>query len=156
MNIFISDISAEQSAINLDDKRLVKMVLESAQILSTVADSVGESAPYKPTHKNHPAVKWAGASQSNFNWLVWHFHELCDEYVFRFDKDHASWKRLQENFYPQEICKKLPYSEACTAPPSSCGGSIEACREILRQKWLKDKRPPKWTKRAAPIWAKSK
>lgn len=36
MNIFASDACPTKAARNLDDKRVVKMVLESAQIICTI------------------------------------------------------------------------------------------------------------------------
>jgi hypothetical protein len=77
------------------------MVVETGQILSTVARSnpgrllrVDLQALYKPTHKNHPCVLWAGSSYSNFIWLREHFFGLADEYTYRYGKVHATCEKL--------------------------------------------------------------
>jgi hypothetical protein len=66
MNIFATDINPEISAINLCDKHIIKMILESAQILCTVRWSKGLYAPYNPTHTKHPCVLWAKSSLQNY------------------------------------------------------------------------------------------
>jgi len=88
MNIFVSSFDPIESAQFLDDKRVVKMCLESAQILSTVMNENGLNGPYKTTHKNHPIVKWVKESSENYWWLIEHFSALCDEYNLRFNKEH--------------------------------------------------------------------
>lgn len=50
---------------------------------------------YKPTHKNHPSVVWAGDSIGNYSWLYRYFLQLGLEYKHRFNKDHASILKLQ-------------------------------------------------------------
>ena len=69
MNIFVVDIDPSKAAQSLCDKHVVKMVLETAQILSTIS-----GGPYRPTHANHPCVLWAGATKRNYLWLVEHGH----------------------------------------------------------------------------------
>lgn len=89
MNIFVTDSCPIQSAKNLDDKRVIKMVLETAQILSTVMRQRGIlDAPYKPTHLNHPCVKWVLSDQFHVNWLLDHFEALCSEFRLRQGKRH--------------------------------------------------------------------
>lgn len=87
MNIFILDDSPAIAARMLCDKHVVKMILESAQLLCTV---YGVGAPYKPTHKNHPCTKWVRESQQNYDWLCAHAHEMCAEYERRYKKIHKS------------------------------------------------------------------
>ncbi len=38
MNIFVSDENPEKAAKNLDDKRVIKMILESTQLLCTAVN----------------------------------------------------------------------------------------------------------------------
>lgn len=61
MNIFVTDISPIVSAQALDDKRVVKMILESAQLLSSAIFINSQSIYndiYKPTHLKHPCTIW--------------------------------------------------------------------------------------------------
>ena len=88
MNIFILDEHPYKAAENLCDKHVVKMILESTQLLSTVAQQKGFSGPYKPTHANHPCTKWVAAHPANWAWLVKHAAWMCIEYSERYLKVH--------------------------------------------------------------------
>ena len=90
MNIFVLDKDPEIAASMMCDKHVVKMILETAQMLCTVAASKGHDVPYRPTHKSHPCTVWAGLSRSNWAWLLLHGHALCDEYTRRYGKTHKS------------------------------------------------------------------
>jgi Pyrimidine dimer DNA glycosylase len=112
MNIFYLDSDPEQCAKWMVDKHVVKMILESAQLLST-AHRILDGVPYQDTsktgrkvtrymhtrpelyqatHINHPSCKWARESLENYQWLSKHFAHLMDEYFFRFGKRHACEK----------------------------------------------------------------
>ena len=88
MNIFILDFDQKKSAQYHVDKHIVKMPLETAQLLCTVHHCVGNEAPYKKTHVNHPCSIWARKSLANYNWLVDMGLELCYEYSYRYGKVH--------------------------------------------------------------------
>lgn len=90
MNIFVTSPCPIQSAQYLDDKRIPKMVLESAQMLCTAIVHHGGDAPYKPTHKNHPCNVWCRQTRENFFWLYKHYIALSKEYTLRFGKVHKS------------------------------------------------------------------
>ena len=77
MNLFYSDKDPEVSVRHLDDKRVVKMVLETAQILSTAANIHGTKTTYKPTHQNHPWIKYASASPKNYEYVLAYFKAIC-------------------------------------------------------------------------------
>lgn len=96
MNIFAiektenNEIDWEQSARSLDNYRVVKMILESCQMLCTALnDQHGyQITPYKNAHLNHPSTKWVRASSANFECLVSHTLAMLDEYTERFGKIH--------------------------------------------------------------------
>ncbi|MCB1712628.1 MAG: hypothetical protein KDH96_09205 [Candidatus Riesia sp.] len=92
MNFFHLDINPELNAQYHCDKHVVKMILESAQILSTVVQLRNTTVPnttlYKITHKNHPVVKWALAHEDNFKYLLLHAVALTREYTKRYSKIH--------------------------------------------------------------------
>lgn len=117
MNIFYIDENPVQAAQWMVDKHVVKMILESAQLLSTAhrlldgEEYVGETATgrkakrwrlhdsrepvvYSATHINHPSCVWARSSVENYNWLVDHFFALMDEYTYRYDKEHKCFGEL--------------------------------------------------------------
>lgn len=90
MNIFACDPDSAVAAQALPDKLVVKMPLETAQILCTALWNAGQEAPYLPTHRKHPSVLWAGETAGNWNWLVAHGLALCEEFTRRYGKVHAS------------------------------------------------------------------
>lgn len=88
MNIFVLDTNPVKAARYQCDKHVVKMILETAQILCTISDH--PDTPYKPTHTNHPCVKWAEQSFENKEWLINHGLALAEEYTRRYQKIHKS------------------------------------------------------------------
>ncbi len=155
MNIFATAEDPRVCAQNLDDKRVVKMVLETAQILSTaVWLHRQEKVAYRPTHQHHPCVRWAAASRENYRWTFKLFRCLAAEYTYRFGKTHKSWS---EHHMTLLMCvNDIPEGEQ--TPFERCGPDAEAdntCmayRDYLVDKWAADKRAPRWTRRGAPHW----
>lgn len=95
MNIFFLDIDPTECAAMHANKHVVKMILETCQLLCTVwhVSCVNEPpppslVPYKKTHVNHPCSKWARASRVNYVWLCALGRALCAEYTFRYNKVH--------------------------------------------------------------------
>lgn len=99
MNIFVLDRDPFKAAEYHCDKHVVKMILETAQILSTVLHAYGVEGLYKPTHPNHPCVKWAGETGANFNWTYYLGCSLLSEFMYRYDKIHASTSVINEAAY---------------------------------------------------------
>lgn len=100
MNIFYFYKSPMLSAQAQPDKMLVKMPLETAQMLCTahrVLDGdeyADEHGLYKEAYKNHPCTIWARESSANYWWLYSHFIALGAEYTHRYGKRHASVEKL--------------------------------------------------------------
>jgi hypothetical protein len=90
MNIFILDYDPYIAATYLNDKHCVKMILETAQLLSTAVNLNGGTAPYLTSHKNHPCSIWARTNQSNYKWLYNHGIGIGLEYTKRYNKIHKS------------------------------------------------------------------
>ena len=86
MNIFVLDRSPTKAAQLMCDKHVVKMILESAQMLCSPFPQ--GKAPYKRTHFNHPCAKWVRGSRNNYEWLLTHAYALMDEYFHRYGKIH--------------------------------------------------------------------
>ena len=108
MNIFVLSRSPRQSAMYHGDKHVIKMILESCQMLYSahwVLDSPLDKAPlakngqkgYKLAHKNHPCTKWVRASKGNYLWTASLAIALAEEYEFRWPgrvhscREHAEW-----------------------------------------------------------------
>ncbi|HCC45411.1 MAG TPA: hypothetical protein DEQ32_13490 [Gammaproteobacteria bacterium] len=95
MNIFILHEEPSTAAKMACDKHIVKMILETAQMMCTVVASYGHSTPYRPTHKKHPCTIWAGQTRANWNWIVEHGMSLCEEYTNRYGKVHKSQRVIE-------------------------------------------------------------
>ena len=70
MNIFVLDDNIEHCATYHCDKHVVKMTLETAQLLCSPFNQ-GDS-PYRRTHYNHPCAIWTRESAGNYEWLYKH------------------------------------------------------------------------------------
>ena len=90
MNIFVVDEDPVIAAQQLCDKHVVKMILESAQMLCTVAHEQGWNAPYKKAHPKHPCTLWVGKSAENWSWLITHGLAMAEEYTRRYGRVHKS------------------------------------------------------------------
>lgn len=69
MNIFATSPDPTACAQALDDKRVVKMVLESAQVICTVLNSRGIPTPYRSTHEHNPITLWSH-DDDHLAWLT--------------------------------------------------------------------------------------
>ena len=100
MNIFFLDYDTQKCAQYHCDKHVVKMVLETAQLLCGVHHMTPQlqnnyrtstvQVPYKLSHKNHPCAIWSRESLSNYLYLCDLGLELCKEYTYRYGKRHKS------------------------------------------------------------------
>ena len=100
MNIFVLHRDPKIAAQMSCDKHVVKMILETAQMLCSAARAKGAWAPYRQTHKKHPCTLWTGASKANWEWLTTHGLALCSEYALRYGRRHKSQSVI-------EYCNKL-------------------------------------------------
>jgi len=106
MNIFYLSDCPQEAAESHNDKHCVKMILESAQMLSTAHRELDGDVPdilYKSTHKNHPSTIWARSSKQHYDWLYRLFRQLSAEYTLRYSKSgnwgrdlkvHKTWNKL--------------------------------------------------------------
>lgn len=175
MNIFATNECPEIAAQDLCDKHVVKMVLETAQLLSTVArmllDDIGDDI-YKSTHTKHPCTLWAASNMSNMNWLIEHGIALSNEYTYRYKKVHKSLDVLltvRDKYAP--LCSVLLYKDFLTpfalAMPEDCKNykieynhlsDVERSIVRIRNYYLTEKKDlAEWNKdRKAPYWYTSK
>ena len=117
MNIFALDLDPIMAARLHLDKHVVKMPLESAQMLSTLN---APNAPYKPTHRNHPCTLWAGATSGNYDWLVRLGLSLCDEYTHRYGKEHKCRAVIEMLRLPPPSVQEGPLTSFAQAMPDEC------------------------------------
>ena len=101
MNIFYLDKCPDKAARLQYNKHVVKMILESAQMLCTAHHCYGdkdqvENVPYKQAHLNHPSTVWTRRSKSTYMWLYDHMMALGDEYTKRYGKTHLSITKCKD------------------------------------------------------------
>lgn len=167
MNIFATSYDPREAAKDLPDKLIVKMVLESAQMLSIAGNKVisglDQTKIYKTTaYTKHPCTLWAGRSLTNFIWLIEHSLEIGKEYNRRYKKHHKS---LDVIMYIKnclltnlgEVCYALEQQKSVTpfalAMPDKYQDPVNPC-ESYRQymqaeksyysKWTPPGEKPKW------------
>lgn len=154
MNIFFLDANIKLCAQYHCDRHVNKMILESAQLLSSVHHFVGTGSCdlYKPTHMNHPCAVWARQSINHYLYLLDLMDALNEEARFRYShrKVHLSLTKAQSWPFP-----RLP--DIKFVPPPKCvhedfkgiADTVEAYRAYYRR----DKRDiATWTLRRPPDW----
>ena len=151
MNIFFLDKDPVKAAQAMCDKHIVKMVLETAQILCTVSWQYNIPAPYKVSHKNHPMTLWTGETLPNWEWVLQHGFALAKEYTCRYDKEHKSQAIL-------EWCKShggRPQKGIFTVPPLCMPKEYKTNNyvESYRNYYIGDKiKFAKWKLGNVPLW----
>ena len=92
MNIFYLDKDPYKAAELQYNKHVVKMILESAQMLCTAHHhyNIFTDVPYKKAHYNHPSTIWCRQNKNQYRWLYNHMIALGQEYTARYNKEHMS------------------------------------------------------------------
>lgn len=101
MNIFVVDRNPYIAAEQLPDKHIVKMPLETCQMLSIIFSKwyydwgtipKADGTPYntdKGAFRSHPCTIWAASAPENLAWMLAHGVALCNEYQYRYGKRHS-------------------------------------------------------------------
>jgi hypothetical protein len=129
------------------------MPLETAQMLSTAVLINGGDSKYKISHKNHPCSIWARDTRENFVWLCKLGLKLCEEHLYRYDKDkyHASHEVIigcynQSHLIPDGDFYNPPQ---CMPEQYKRSNVVDAYREY----YINDKSNiANWKKRQRPNW----
>ena len=154
MNVFFLDNDPQKIAEYHCDKHVVKMILETAQLLCGAHWVTGSEAPYKLSHKNHPCSIWTRESQSNYLFLTEIGLELCKEYTHRYGKRHKS-----QDIIEWCVVNKLKIDDiGFTNPPKAMPDEykVDCFIESYRNYYNGAKADfAKWTKRESPEWFKN-
>jgi hypothetical protein len=182
MNIFFLSMDPVKAAQAHADKHVVKMLLESTQLLwtaqHTLAAEAGTAVPdvetapltkdgraggYRSTHKNHPCAIWARATIGNYRWLVALALALADEYHYRFTdlqerpthhacEVHVAWLRDHEP--PALVAAGASLTWPALAMPDEfkVSPSPVACYRAFYVGSKKARGIVKYTRRALPPW----
>ncbi len=154
MNIFILDHNPVQAAQMQCDNHVVKMTLETGQILSTIQRAYGntDALLYRSTHVHHPCVLWAKSSNENYGWLVRHFYALAGEYTHRYGKSHLTFEKLHKIVAstPKGIPSK-PMTPFALAMPDvyKSDDAVDSYRRYYKGSKA---HLLKYTKREKPVW----
>ena len=154
MNIFVLDLDPILAARMACDKHVVKMVLESSQLLCSPYEN---TAPYKRSHYNHPASKWTRESKQNYEWLIKYAEELSREYSYRYGKIHKSSSVIS---WCTDNIEKIKFNSEILTEHAQCFGDFfEQCYTPNNpvegyKKYYKiaKKHILKYTKREIPNW----
>jgi len=153
MNIFYLDECPVEAAKLQCDKHVVKMILETAQLLSTAhAELDGESPAYKPTHKNHPSAVWVRSSASAYRWTVDHLWALGSEYQRRYGRVHKTIAEHFVSLYALPVALQgdsTPFTPPPQCMPDECKHphTVIAYLEYYNHKadeWAAKGSPMKW------------
>jgi hypothetical protein len=156
MNIFLLDTDTRKCAQYHCDKHVVKMILETAQLLCGVhhmTDQVTDQVPYKLSHKNHPCAIWSRESLSNYLYLCDLGLELCKEYTYRYGKRHKSQDVIEWCVTNKpNICDK-EFTEPARAMPNEY--KVDSVVESYRNYYIGEKsKIAVWKNRDIPEWFK--
>ena len=149
MQIFVIHPNPVVCARYLDDRRVGKMCLESAQILSTAMHVQDYQRPYRTTHVHHPCVRWAMSSDSNWAWLYEYWYQLIIEWHLRFGRTHGTYTKCWYHFrqYRREMSDVELHTPTdwANGTPYHQWDTFTAYIKHLHGKFLTDKLPAKTT-----------
>ena len=154
MNIFFLDYDVKKCAQYHVDKHVVKMILETAQLLCGVHQIIGTTdVPYKLSHKNHPCSKWARKSLSNYLYLCELGLELCKEYTYRYGKRHKSQDVIEWCLINKPNIPDIGFTEPAKAMPDEY--KAKSVVESYRNYYMGAKSGfAVWKNREKPEWFK--
>ena len=158
MNIFFLDENPTLSAKYHVDKHVVKMILETAQLLCSVhhvtaqdTDQVTDQVPYKLSHKNHPCAIWARESLSNYLYLCELGLELGKEYTYRYGKRHKSIEVIEWCIVNKPNIPDIGFTTPARAMPDEF--KVDSVVESYRNYYMGAKSDlASWKNREKPFW----
>jgi len=157
MNIFAVDPDPIVSAKSLVDRHVVKMILESVQLMCVahavhgpVPEGVWDSLGWR----HHPCAKWTAASLSNYRWLLAHAEGLCAEYRHRYGRTH----KLESDGMLERLAAAPPISDIGPTPFAEATGDIHDGEPVAtyRRYYIEHKSHLMvWTRREPPDWIRA-
>jgi hypothetical protein len=151
MNIFFLDLDTKKCAEYHCDKHVVKMILETAQLLCSTHWVIGSEAPYKLSHKNHPCSIWVRENLSNYLYLCDLGLELCKEYTYRYGKRHKSQDVIEWCLTNKPNISDTEFTEPPKAMPDEY--KVNNIIESYRNYYIGAKKDfAKWKNRDVPEW----
>jgi hypothetical protein len=180
VNIFVLDADPIKAAAYHCDKHVVKMILESGQMLCTAHwfawrntlnpplikgqrnmqewlkahVPLDKQPPWKMTHTGHPCTVWTQHTRENYRWHSELGLALCDEYRKRYGKDHkclTTHRWLSANEPPSfETASGLTPFQICM--PDDCKITGDPVASYQNYYREKKSRFAKWKYTQVPTW----
>ena len=178
MNIFYLHNNAQECAKLHNNKHVVKMILEYAQLLSTahrfldgtlidgysktgrkqkryILSGDIDSILYASTHINHPSAIWVRKSPENYLWLANMLIALCEEYTYRYGKTH----KVERDGLCYVLLKNIPknisnegWTEPTPAMPDEFKVPGDSIQAYINYYVGAKKHLANWKKRTIPSW----
>jgi hypothetical protein len=162
MNIFFLDFDVKKCAEYHCDKHVVKMILETAQLLCGVHHVTdqerpsnrlsNDQVPYKLSHKNHPCAIWARTSLSNYLYLCELGLALGEEYTHRYGKTHKSVEVIKWCLDNKPNIHDVDF----TTPPLAMGDEFKIGNDVIEsyRNYYKGAKSgfANWKNREIPDW----
>jgi hypothetical protein len=155
MNIFFLDYDPKKCAQYHNDKHVVKMILETAQLLCGVHWVTGNEAPYKLSHKNHPCSIWVRSSLENYLWLCELGLELCIEYEYRYGKKHKTYDVIMWCILNKPNISDVEFTTPPLAMPDHCKVNNNPIKSYRNYYMIEKSSFCKWKGRDVPNWYKT-
>lgn len=153
MNIFFLDKDPVKAAQYHCNKHVVKMIVETLQILSAVHHRYGThvTGMYKPTHAHHPCTIWAGDSTLHYKWTVQLLLALLYEYTHRYGKIHKGFAMYPLFVKPPRSMPTLTWQTPAKAMPEHLRKTTVV--NAYRRYYIEHKAHfAVWTNRPIPKW----
>lgn len=154
MNIFYTDSDPIIAARNLCNVHVNKMIIESAQMLSTAHHVLDNKDAIKgimkPTHVNHPSNVWVRASKENYEWLLSHLIELLKIFEMRSGKIHACVMRIPFLVNLPDCISTRQFTEPPRAMPDHLKNDVTITTEEAYRLYLCEKYT-EWQQRERPM-----
>lgn len=159
MQLYVLDYNPQKSVEMLSNCHVIKMCLETAQILSSVRFNLGinrHDIMPKPYNPNHPVIK-AINNNHKINWLLDYNRCLHNEYIYRFEKKHSYFKLIElyydmkDNSINDVNVEFLDFARDFKDFNTNKTDLVESFREYYKFKKSIIKNW-KYTKRKEPIW----
>lgn len=170
MNLFVTDPDPVVCAMNLDDKRIGKLLMECNQMMSLAVKShwpeddgsyvfweTSTELTSGRAYLNHPVSIWVRQTRANFLWTLEHAVALSNEFQYRFNRDHASGNRLA---FMRRYSDVIPEGGLTDFQNSAKNDTFDfthfpvpdSYRHYLVARWRTDKNAVNFTERHSPEW----
>lgn len=153
MNIFLLAADPVEAAEYHVDSHAVKMVTETAQLLSTAHQLINpDPRLYRATHQHGRFAKWVRETRTNYRWTYDFLVALANEYTYRYGKIHGAFRKTGELLINPP--KDIPDGPMTLRPVAKHDNTdTETAIRLYRDIYRVDKQHlHKWTKRSVPWW----